>query len=1209
MTLISLAAAGSFLLTSIGSAWAEEIPSKAGKAGVPQAAVKALNVGTFSLPEDLGQIKDAWQSSSGRTIVHIQDAHCNYEAQHKIAEIIEYLNKNYGINVVDLEGGAGSYDLSVFTGISDKPEREKASDHFVKEGMVSGAEYAAINNPEKLSLWGVEDADLYLDNLYIYRDSLQYSSRVKSSLGSITYILDNLKAKIYSKELLELDRKYSAYKAEETDLKEYITYLIDTAGTKGIKVKSFTNIYLLSRTLEAEGAIDFKAADAERDELIKALEHKLSKRSLEELAFKTVQFRAEKIAPKDFYIALLGMADNAKIDMKDLPELQKYIVYISLYSAIDNAKIMEEMDALENNLKETLYRNNTERELNGLSKDLAILKNIFNISLTVEDHAYYLKNESAFNVANYLSFIDKYAPLYNITARPGEDIAELDRYREKMARFYERSLKRDEAFVRNIRFGGNAAILVTGGFHTRNLCELFKKQGISYVSILPNFKNDAGYKCPYFDLLAGKRTVFEVGLMSLASSSLAVPSVLNRLGVAANGKNAELLWRVYADLVIVVLNEFKKQDKAKSLEVRYRDRAVIVDRELNILEAPVGSSVPLDVTSVLRGRVVELPKDGERIDGGAGNNSAGVFYKQNISPEHPFGTVIKRNYDKVRATKEMINLLTISASGVFPRPVSFRNYEIEMEYIPGVRLLDVMKDAVPVPGGVDLEKAMKDLYLTLKSSLVERTGVEELVSNAVEKSRGNINEQDMSALIENIRSKPLSNDELRYPSDMNEKNIIIPSSGALRMVDVGMSVLTGTRWNLRDTWAMYYGDPEDITHKNLTAWGRWVEKINAGKKASGISGVYVQAEQVKAAQPVVARKPQEDFTAENIIKTARAARTIDDEALLQDFIMPVLDDLNESIGLDASIGDTEMGDPLLDISAEKLFFLRWLMARYDIDRVKVKDIKRIFEEAEAILGGTRAALIGDTPISAQMLQNVKPEDQVRFINDLLRKIDDSITDPGKRAQAHLAARGVLGADALAEIDPGPMNIVVQFVPLDLKPKVQGKINEAKRQMRAKNYGAGNTVSIVNSSATAAELVSEIGKLRDKMAGFMGSDPNAMMMIEVPSYLLDDASKKALEALTAENKNIIVQVIRQDEGEYPDVMTFFELGIKLIDLARTGIRTQSLLNLLAAVLEPGEKMEDVLKTLFKLDATLKIRKIDLNTLEQAEEAMALIGRSL
>ena len=39
------------------------------------------------------------------------------------------------------------------------------SDHFVREGLVNGAEYFALNNPDKASLWGIEDTELYIDNL------------------------------------------------------------------------------------------------------------------------------------------------------------------------------------------------------------------------------------------------------------------------------------------------------------------------------------------------------------------------------------------------------------------------------------------------------------------------------------------------------------------------------------------------------------------------------------------------------------------------------------------------------------------------------------------------------------------------------------------------------------------------------------------------------------------------------------------------------------------------------------------------------------------------------------------------------------------------------------------------------------------------------------------------------------------------------------
>ncbi|MDD5439378.1 MAG: M50 family metallopeptidase [Candidatus Omnitrophica bacterium] len=646
---MSLLTLWSFLFTGIGDTWAVDNPSglpgggpdrtvlrqaqdgpeQSRRAGSPGTLIKQLNVKTFSLPEQLGRIKDSWQSSESSTIIHIQDAHCNYAAQHKIAEIAGYLNKEYGIKVINIEGGAREYDLKVFTDISDALVRARTADFFVKQGQINGAEFFAATNPEKAVLWGIEDENLYLDNLAIYRESLGYKDTVDRHLNALTHILDTLKGKIYSPELLELDNKYALYKAETVSFKDYVAYLIRAAENKAIAVRNFTNIYLLSQTLRAEETIDFRAADSQRDDLIKALEGKLSKKELEELVAKTVEFKAETISQKDFYTYLVAKVGRAGIALKNFPEFQKYVVYISLYNAIDKPTVMEEMERLENAVKETLYRNDTERELNKLSKDLAILKNVFNVTLTRDDYQYYRANEEAFRMTHYVSFINKYSPLFKITATLDDTVTDLDGLREKMTRFFECSFLRDEAFLRNMRFSyngktppvplvnkegecggvGQTAILVTGGFHTENLCELFKKNNVSYISIIPNFKNDAGYNCPYFDLLAGKGPAVDARLMTFLTSSLAIASIINRLGAKVDGPAARQLLEVK-----VALEAEIDWDKAKGLAVLANGaNKIVVDRELNVRDDIPADNVSLtyDMASLMKRLPGRAPADKE----------------------------------------------------------------------------------------------------------------------------------------------------------------------------------------------------------------------------------------------------------------------------------------------------------------------------------------------------------------------------------------------------------------------------------------------------------------------------------------------------------------------------------------------------------------------------------------------------------------------
>ena len=465
---------------------------------------------------------------------------------------MDYLSREYGIDTVNLEGGAKDYDLSVFTGIYDKTIREKTADYFVKEGLVNGAEYFAINNPEKANLWGIEDTRLYIDNLNIYRDSLKHKEEVDKHLDAITHILANLKTKIYSKELLELDTRYSQYKSGKIEFKDYLAYLVQSAERKAIDVKAFANIYLLSHALNEERDIDFKKANNERDDLIDKLQKKLSKKSLEELVVHTVEFRSERISQKDFYVYLAKKASVVNVGLNDFPDFQKYIAYISKYNAVDKMKIMDEMADLENKIKESSYQNDNQRELDKLSKNLAILKNIFNITLTKEDYKYYKANEESFRMARYEDFVNK----NNFTDKqkngdsphrfgdnsPGTVPIFLDRYREEISKFYECSFKRDDAFMRNMMFkSASPVLLITGGFHTDNLCDLFKRKNISYVSIIPNFKSSDGYDCPYFSLLKGdigpKPGIVDKIYSSINPSSLAVADLWNALGEEVWGSN------------------------------------------------------------------------------------------------------------------------------------------------------------------------------------------------------------------------------------------------------------------------------------------------------------------------------------------------------------------------------------------------------------------------------------------------------------------------------------------------------------------------------------------------------------------------------------------------------------------------------------------------------------------------------------------------
>ncbi|MBD3379217.1 MAG: hypothetical protein GF408_02025, partial [Candidatus Omnitrophica bacterium] len=603
MKTAAMATAFAFFLMSLGPdiliETADAVTTRMAEGGLTAGYTKEvgeLDIVSFSLPRNLGTVEDKWspEELSGprpemdSTVIHIQDAHCNYQAQNTITEILEHLKDEYGIDQVNLEGGRGDYDLTVFTEIGDKQLRAEVADYFLKEGMISGAEMYAAREPGSVKLWGVEDAGLYLKNLSVYRDSLGVKEHTRRCLASLKHHLNDLKARIFSEELLEVDMKYGQYKSGNIGLREYIAYLAERSGELGISLKDHNNLSLLLNALRAEKEIDFKKADRERGMLVDSLRKLLSPAEMRGLLLKTVEFREKAVSPHEFYEYLFSRARMLNMDLSRYPDLLKYREYIAIYSGIDRLAVLREAEDLEAGIRSRLYRDGREKELDRLSRDHYLLENIFGLRLTRNDYEHYLKNKQDFKIGKYISFIEKESSRCGIKSSLEEGIRKLDLYREDLEKFFEYSFERDEAFIRNIRSGrsretgGGPVVLITGGFHSENLYSLFRKNNISYISIMPKFTDPKGYKCRYFELLAGDGMPEEERILTfLASSNIAVPSFLNGLGV----KKTERITRE----ILVKLVAARKAGR--------RLRLIAGGRTLELGER--GPFEELDITAVL----------------------------------------------------------------------------------------------------------------------------------------------------------------------------------------------------------------------------------------------------------------------------------------------------------------------------------------------------------------------------------------------------------------------------------------------------------------------------------------------------------------------------------------------------------------------------------------------------------------------------------
>ena len=71
------------------------------------------DISSIYRPENIGKVVEAYEAPNAKRLVaHIQDLHCNPEAAFNLANILEILVRDYGLNLVCSEGAEGEVDTS-----------------------------------------------------------------------------------------------------------------------------------------------------------------------------------------------------------------------------------------------------------------------------------------------------------------------------------------------------------------------------------------------------------------------------------------------------------------------------------------------------------------------------------------------------------------------------------------------------------------------------------------------------------------------------------------------------------------------------------------------------------------------------------------------------------------------------------------------------------------------------------------------------------------------------------------------------------------------------------------------------------------------------------------------------------------------------------------------------------------------------------------
>jgi len=499
-----MAVAGAFLLQQVAFA-----APGAGSLSLFRGRGASLS---FLFPDSIATIEDVYDagrvnlhSGEERRIFLIQDAHTNESGQMNIARALDVILEAEGIDHVFTEAGQGDNSLSFIKDLADRKTRERVLQSYLRKGLLQGSEYLSVTGDRDFVLWGVEDRGLYEEAIHTYRKVGESRDEVLAYLHRVEGTIETLKGRIYGNALRKFDAACQAYLKEKLALTEYYGLLIVTAEGLGIDLGRYEHLRFLRKLKTVEAGIDFEAADREQESLLASLPEEERRPLLE--AARSEGYSPFKVtgsnrkAAKAFYALLEDAArKSAGTESASYSELLKYCAYLKAAKKLDAQSVLEEQGVLEAAVFAGLASTKDERYLVRFSKNVRILKHLFELKITPAEYGDYTSHKAEFAVPVITGFLNK--KIMDLDKHYDRALLLKEDYGDKIAqaeKFYELTYRRDVVFLDRMfrkmeEKDLDQAVLITGGYHTPNLKALLKRRGVSYVSVLPQVIHETDHE-------------------------------------------------------------------------------------------------------------------------------------------------------------------------------------------------------------------------------------------------------------------------------------------------------------------------------------------------------------------------------------------------------------------------------------------------------------------------------------------------------------------------------------------------------------------------------------------------------------------------------------------------------------------------------------------------------------------------------------------
>ncbi len=467
-------------------------------AALDNSAIKQTQGKVFEIPASMGKITAARYYGSKEAVINIQDLHCHPEVQRNIAGIIGYLEKEYGIKKVYLEGAADKVDTRWLSNAVKNEAGRGIIDSMLDSGYLSGSEYYSIINKKSDFVTGIEDSGIYRRNIKLLADIINSGKEVKAICESMKEDIYEVKKEYTSKKFRKFDRVVRRFKNNKVDVNTYYGFLIKTAKEEGIDLSGYGAIQDYYKFYSYGNKFNSQKAAKELGIFIGALKNIVSYGEYSALSSNSEGFSNIEDITKD-----LSEIDN-KYNIcasKKLKNCKTLLDYMAFNGDLNPLVLANQEKSLKEEICDKLGQNKYEREVIFLSEFIPKIENYFTANITSEDLSGFSENFKKFR-QTWCSYFSEN------TAK------KLDKYAEILNEYHANNIKRDKIFAKKIIGSGAGEALystsgksalqaineqsskiefkvaVTGGFHSSGLSDICKEKKVTYIVITPRVSGD-----------------------------------------------------------------------------------------------------------------------------------------------------------------------------------------------------------------------------------------------------------------------------------------------------------------------------------------------------------------------------------------------------------------------------------------------------------------------------------------------------------------------------------------------------------------------------------------------------------------------------------------------------------------------------------------------------------------------------------------------